>query len=335
MEFPRRAVTAERALALAALAAAFGAAWAEGGAPLARARREHRPWLAWVETRAPGDDGAPALCLAAYDPDARRLRLLHVPGDAKLADRLTVARAYAAALKADGDPAGAARAAEDLAEKRLRELSPEAVPAVSGRLAEETPALDEDDEPAAEAAVALKASARSPRAWARRLRAAWAGLRSGDRAALDPLLFAFELRGLPRENIEAARLPDDAAAPALLGRLFASEPPPGDGRATTAEVLNGTSAAGLASRAAKMLRLKGVDVLGIGAARARARTLVYDRVGDFRRAALVRAGLDCPTARAVTRVDAARAVDVSVVLGADCVGASSGEDARRPQGNEL
>jgi hypothetical protein len=328
MEFSRRVVIVERALAFAALAAALGAAWAEGGAPLARARREHRPWLAWVEARTPDDAAAPAFLLAWYDPDARRLKLLHVPSDDKLAPGLSVERAYRDALKVDGSPAAAVRATEDLCERKLRELSTESIPLVAGRLFTRTPALADGDEPAAEAAAALRASARSPRDWTRRLRAAWSGLGRGDRAALDPLLFSFELRRIPRESVAAARLPDDAAAPALLGRLFACEPPTEHGRPTTAEVLNGTSATGLASSAEKMLRLKGVDVLGTGAARARARTMVYDRVGDFRRAATVRADLDCSSARAVTRVDAARAVDVSVELGSDCEGAEPGRGSR-------
>ncbi|NNN07346.1 MAG: LytR C-terminal domain-containing protein [Elusimicrobia bacterium] len=318
MEFPRRAVNAERALALLALAAALGAAWAEAGAPLARARREGRPWLAWVSMLPVDDGGAPNILLARYDPNARRLLLLHVPGTTRVDRRRDLDGVYRDALKADGDSAGAARAAEDMAERELRTLSPEAIPAVTGRIEVKTGPLGPGDEPAAEAALALKAATRSPRAWARRLREAWAGLLRGGRPALDPLLLAFELRRVPAGNLEAARLPDDAQAPALLARLFSDARPADDGRATTAEVLNGTARTGLASRASKMLRLRGVDVLGTGRAAERARTAVYDRVGDFRRAALVRAALGCPTARAVTRPDATRAVDVSVELGEDC-----------------
>lgn len=319
----------ERGLAALALAAALVAAWAEAGAPLALRRNDGRPWLAWVAARAPGGDGMPALLLADYDPAARRLSLLHVPGTAKLEPRRTVERAYLDALGAGGGD-DAVRAAEDLAEARLRALSPEVIPAVSGRLSVELPRLDDEDEPAAEVALALKSAARSPREWARLAAAAARGLLRGDRAALDPLLFALELRRTPIENLEAARLPDDALAPDLLGRFFASAPPPDDGRATTVEILNATAVARLASRAEKMLRLRGVDVLAVGAARARARTLVYDRVGVFRRAALVRAALDCPTARAVTRVDPARAVDVSVELGSDCAAAAGPDGDRRP-----
>jgi hypothetical protein len=55
-----------------------------------------------------------------------------------------------------------------------------------------------------------------------------------------------------------------------------------------------------------------------GAARPRARTAVFDRTGDFERAARVRAALGCPAAIAATRIDALRGVDVSVELGDDC-----------------
>jgi hypothetical protein len=105
---------------------------------------------------------------------------------------------------------------------------------------------------------------------------------------------------------------------------------PDDGRATAAEVLNGTGVDGLASRVAKMLRFQGVDVLGIGDSRPRARTLVFDRVGDFRRAERVLEALGCPDARAVTRMDATRAVDASVLLGADCADEFGPADPREP-----
>jgi hypothetical protein len=84
------------------------------------------------------------------------------------------------------------------------------------------------------------------------------------------------------------------------------------------EVLNGTDAAGLAAQAAKVLRSKGVDVMSLGKGRPRLRTVVYDRTGDFVRAARVRKALGCPTAITATRIDALRGVDASVELGADC-----------------
>ncbi|MDE2491708.1 MAG: LytR C-terminal domain-containing protein, partial [Elusimicrobia bacterium] len=118
-----------------------------------------------------------------------------------------------------------------------------------------------------------------------------------------------------------ARLPDPALAPTLLGRLLTDREPPRAGRPIDAEVLNGTGVQGLAARAAKMLRLRGVDVLTVGSTSARRRTLVYDRLGDFRDAARVLAALGCRDARAATRQDPTRVVDVSVLLGDDCAGA--------------
>jgi methyl coenzyme M reductase alpha subunit len=58
--------------------------------------------------------------------------------------------------------------------------------------------------------------------------------------------------------------------------------------------------------------------MSLGQTRPRLRTVVYDRTGDFDRAARVRAALGCPTAIATTRIDALRGVDASVELGGDC-----------------
>lgn len=320
----------ERVLAAAMLAAALGAAWAESGSVLAARVRDGGLWPAWVEARESGRASVPSFHLALYDARTRRLSLLHVPGDLKLDKKRTLERAYLEALKASDDPAAAARAAEDLAEARLRELSPEPIPAVSARLRVETAPLAPEEEPSIAAALALKARGRRPRAWLALAHSAWRGLRSGDRSAADPLLFALELRRAPLEGIAPARLPDEAQAPALLGRLLGAGAPDDASRATTAEVLNAAGVPGLATRAAKMLRLKGVDVLTTGSSRARERTLVFDRVGDFRRAARLLDDLDCPTARAATRVDASRAVDVTVELGADCAGTFGPGDGREP-----
>ncbi len=329
MEFPRRPLIVERALAAILLAAALGAAWAERGAPLAAAVRDGRPWLAWVSARESGRPAAPALSLAIYDPVARRLTLLHVPGETKLEGRRTLERAFLEALRTTGSPDDAARAAEDLAETRLRALSPEPIPPVSARLAVEIAPLAAEDEASVETARALKARARRPRAWLSLMRGAARGLLAGDRGALEPILFALELRRVRLEDLQPARLPDDALAPELLGRLL-SAPGSGDGRATTVEVLNGAGAPGLASRASKILRSKGVDVLTTAGAGPRARTLVYDRVGDFRRAESIRSVLGCPAARAATRIDPSRAVDVSIALGSDCAGAFGSGEGREP-----
>jgi hypothetical protein len=330
MEFSRRAVNVERLLAAAALAAALGAAWAESGSGLAARVRDGRPWPLWIEARERGRATPPTFHFAVYDPVARRLSVVHVPGELKLEARRTLERAYLDALKASADPDAAARAAEDLAEGRLRELSPEPVPPASTRVVVEIAPLAAEDEPALSAALALKERGRRPRAWLALAREAVRGLRRRDPAALDSFFFALELRRAPLENLEPARLPEDAQAPPLLGKILRAEPREADARATTVEVLNGAGASGLATRAKKMLRLKGVDVQTTGGAAPRARTLVYDRTGDFQRARGVVAALGCPTARAFTRVDLARAVDASVELGEDCAGAFGTGESREP-----
>ncbi len=320
----------ERVLAAALLAAALAAAWAESGSTLAARVREGRPWLSWVEARERGEAATPSFQLAVYDPVRRRLTLIHVPGGLKLDGRRTLERGYLEALKAAGDPVDAARAAEDMAEARLRELSPEPLPDASLRLEVSIAPLDADQEASVETARELKARERRPRFWLAAARGAARGLLSGDRAALDPLLLALELRRVRWEDLRAVRLPDDGEAPALLGRLLQTDERPDNGRASTVEILNGAGTPGLASRTAKMLRFKGVDVLTTGSAPPRTRTLVYDRVGEYARAEKLRLALDCPSARAVTRLDPSRAVDVSVVLGGDCAGAFRPGDDKDP-----
>ena len=328
MEYPRRALIVQRILAAALLAAALGTAWAESGSSFAGRARDGRPWLAWVEARERGRAAAPSLHLALYDGTRRRLALLHVPGELKLEGRRTLERGYLEALKETGDPDSAARAAEDLAERRLRELSPEPIPEISARLVVEIAPTAPEDEPAVETARALKARGRRLRTWVALARRAGRGLIAGDRTAVDPLLFALELRRAPVENLEPARLPVDDLAPALLGGFLSAEERPNDGRPATVEVLNGAGTPGLASRAVKVLRSKGVDVLTTGSAPSRARTLVYDRVGDFARAEKARRALGCRSARSVTRLDPSRAVDVSIELGGDCAGTFGPGDSR-------
>ena len=330
MEYPRRALIVQRVLAAALLAAALGTAWAENGSTFAGRVRDGRLWLAWVEARERGGAASPSLHLAIYEPTRRRLALLHVPGDLKLGGRRTLERAYLEALKETGDPDASARAAEDLAEARLRELSPEPIPEISSRLAVEIAPAAPEDEPSVETVLELKARGRNPRTWVALARRAGRAFAAGDRSGLDPLLFALELRRASIEELQPARLPADDLAPSLLGRLLAAEKLPDDGRASIVEVLNGAGAPGLASRAAKVLRSKGVDVLTTGSAASRARTLVYDRVGDFSRAEKARAALGCRSARSVTRLDPSRAVDVSIALGADCAGTFGPGDVREP-----
>lgn len=326
MEFSRAALNVQRGLALVLLAVVLGVAAVERASPLAERLRSAHPWPFWLEVREPGSSAAPEFQLGIYHPLRRVLVLIRIPGAARLKDsvgvpRLTVARAYRDALRASADAESAARAVEDLAQVRLSALSLEPIRwDGAGRLSLELEPDAEFDEPAAAAAAALKARGRSPRALWRLLRGAAAGLLSGDRSAGDALLLALELRRVPLERLQPALLPDDADAPVFLARAFALRPEAGgEDKAIVVEVFNATSVAGLAAQAAKVLRSEGMDAMVMGQApQPRSRTVVYDRLGDFNRAALVRAALGCPTAIAATRIDALRGVDVSVELGGDC-----------------
>ena len=320
MEFPRTALNIQRGLALLMLALVLGVAIVERGSPLASRVRSNSPWPFWLSVREPGRAAA-ALHLGVYNPLRRTLVLILIPEATKLQGKLTAARVYVDALRATDDASSAARAVVDLAQIKISALSLEPISwEGAGRLDLELEADEEDDEPAVAAARVLKARGRSPRALWSLARHAAAGLSHGDRAAADALLLALELRLTPLEGLEPAVLPEDDAAPAFLARAFTSQPEPrNDEKAIVVEVLNGTSAAGLAAQAAKILRLQGMDAMVMGQTpRPRSRTVIYDRIGDFDRAARVRAALGCPTAIAMTRIDALRGVDASVELGGDC-----------------
>ncbi|MBI2386076.1 MAG: LytR C-terminal domain-containing protein [Elusimicrobia bacterium] len=321
MELPRAALNAQRALALVLLAAVLGVAAVESRSPFAARLRADAPWPFWLAVREPGRTSPPALHLGVFHPVRGVLVLIHVPEATRLQGKLTAARAYLDALRATGDAAAAARAVEDLAQIRFSELSLEPVRwDGAGRLSLELAPGDEEEEPAVAAARALKARGRSPRALWPLARRALDGLLKGDKAAADALLLTLELRRVPLERLQPASLPDDAAAPGFLARAFASRLEPRDEEKTVVvEVLNGTDVPGLAAQAAKVLRLSEMDAMVMGQTpRPRSRTVVYDRIGDFERAARVRAALGCPTAIAATRIDPLRGVDASVELGGDC-----------------
>ena len=302
------------------LTTVLGMAVIERGSPFAAKLRASSPWPFWLSVREPGRADAPKLHLGVYNPLRRALILIRIPETTKLEGKLTVARAYVDALRATDDESSASRAIEDLSQIKISALSLEPISwEGAGRLALELEHDKEDDEPAATAARALKARARSPHALWSLARNSLSGLLHGNKAAADPLLLTLELRRTSLESLEPALLPDDAASPGFLARAFAAKPEArNDEKAIVVEVLNGTDAPGLAAQAAKILRSKGVDVMSLGQARPRLRTAVYDRTGDFDRAARVRAALGCPTAIATTRIDALRGVDASVELGGDC-----------------
>lgn len=322
MEFPRSALIVQRLLAVLMLTAALAAAFVERGSPLASRTRAGRPWPFWLRVREPGAAAPPEFHLGVYDPVRRSLVLIHVPGTTRLQGKLTAARAYVDALRASGEEDAAGRAVEDLAQERISALSLEPVSwEGAGRVSLDLAADEDGDEPSVAAARELKARGRSPRALAALAKAAWSGLRAGDKTAADAFLLSLEMRRVPLENLEPALLPADPEAPAYLGRALSPRTPraAGEERPVVVEVLNGTDSPGLAAQASKVLVSRGVDVIAKGPApRPRLRTVVYDRTGDFENAARVRAALGCQTAIAATRIDPLRGVDASVELGGDC-----------------
>lgn len=321
MEIPKGALILQRALAVLMLGLALALSWVERGSPLAGAIREGRPWTAWIDARTDRPGTPVALFWAVYDPVRRTLAVTYLPEDwVAVPPKKTLGRARAEALKASGELAASARAVEALAAERLAALSPEPFDrGAAGRLSLALTGLDEESEPPLAAGRALKSAVRSPRAWLTAVKAALSGLRRGERDAADALLLAFELRRVPLEAVRPAWLPADADAPAYLARALAPPPAAEDGRAPSVEVLNAADEPGLAGRAAKMMRSRGVDaVSAASASRPRARTIVYDRTGDFARAERVLRALGCREAAVVTRVDHSRVVDASVELGPDC-----------------
>ena len=122
-----------------------------------------------------------------------------------------------------------------------------------------------------------------------------------------------------------------AAAVALLRRPGSPQPehastaarPPAelawsvpDGQETAVvEVMNGTDHRGLARVAARLLRSRGIDVVGYDNTDSVARTTLLVRRGDDRRARTVARALGIGLIRSAP--DSTRHVDVTVVLGED------------------
>jgi len=92
-------------------------------------------------------------------------------------------------------------------------------------------------------------------------------------------------------------------------------PIPDGGRTATVEVLNGTTRAGLARSATRLLRAKGVDVVGYGNADSTGTTTLLVRRGDDARARLVARALGLGAIRA--QPDSSLRLDVTVILGDD------------------
>lgn len=307
MEFPEKSVTVERALTAAVFAAVLAVVWVESRSTAAACVRAGKPWATVVAFEAELD--APKLYLALFHPGKHTADLVYIPDSTKLSDGRKLSAVRDDALANDADSASAAKDEEDAAHELL------------------APLLKLDEEGGADRCVYAKVPrpaetdpALQGAAWLRRLplRLLGTGARADFRRS-DRLVAAAELARLGPGELRPAWLPEDEdARRAFLGRLGAETPlPPVDH--PTVEVLNASGKRGLAQDATKILRSGGADVMSSSNAPERAgRTIVYDRSGDFGNALLVKRLLGCRQAEAVSRPEAKRLVDVTVVLADDC-----------------
>lgn len=223
----------------------------------------------------------PRLFFCAYDPARRALNATYVPGDA------------------DRD-----------AEKLIKA----ALPLLDSPQAEDAPLFAfaaPADFPQGEPPAAFKAWAAENLSGLLFWKNFFSAVRGG--AALprfDLALLALELHGVPPAGIRPTWLSAEKAS--------ASAAEPSESRPITAEVFNASGQKGVASRATKILRSKGLDVVYSGNAAVQPRTMIYDRTGRLENASRAAEMLDCPAAQAVTQVDLKKLVDVTVVLAADC-----------------
>ena len=305
-----------RALAAVCLAAVASLAWLEWRSCLAQTLRAGRPLLAWVALAAPGTERPPALCLAVYQPLRRTLDLVAIPGSTKTPDNRTLDARYAEARRGGADPAAATRALAEAAAQTLAPMIPSWSDWPGLLLWRGTQPAAEDEPPLVAARWLLRRS--GPRLWSEMLRA-MPGVCGPAGRPWDRLLLVLELQRLRPDSIRPAWLPPEDQAQAFFADRLDARPPALPGERPTVEVLNASRAPGVASRAKNLLRLRGADVMVVANAdAAQERTLVIDRLGRFANAVDVRRMLGCPAARAVTRIDLKRLVDVTVILAEDC-----------------
>ncbi|MBI3292225.1 MAG: LytR C-terminal domain-containing protein [Elusimicrobia bacterium] len=180
--------------------------------------------------------------------------------------------------------------------------------------------------------------------WFLRLARSWPVVRRGgitNGTLWDLAHFVLEARGLNGSNIRFFQLPgrwmkgrwypNPPLIPQTMEALFgmvptpsaaSTQPPAGQlpvhRQATTVEVWNASTQARLAYEVTLRLRSYGFDVVTFGNYSTRQhRTLVIDRIGNVWTAHTVARLLQATDADVVTRVDTARLVDISVILGED------------------
>jgi LCP family protein required for cell wall assembly len=145
----------------------------------------------------------------------------------------------------------------------------------------------------------------------------------------DILVCLLEARHFSQKNLRLAQLPgasagnywkiDQENTQGLLEKIF---PENGDGIVSQGpqikvEVWNASGRPRVAEKVAWLLRKQGFDVMDYGNfATRQKKTLIKDLTGNLRAAQKISECLDC--GEVVTRYDAKRLIDVSVILGEDC-----------------
>ncbi len=136
---------------------------------------------------------------------------------------------------------------------------------------------------------------------------------------LDRFLWRMKTRALKFGQADIISLSGNPQSDQELTAKLLYPPKTDSAHAAVAEIMNASQTPGLASKAEKVLRLNGVDVVGVGnSADTFSQTVVYDRTGNPGAAWRVLDALGCPRAREETLVDSKDLVDVSVFLAADC-----------------
>ncbi|MFA6031184.1 MAG: LytR C-terminal domain-containing protein [Elusimicrobiota bacterium] len=302
--------------ALALLVPALAAALLELSSPFCAGLRAGRPSAGFVALRTAGSDPSapPALYAAVLGPSSRTLDLLELP-----ASTPAPGGTLASACRAAG-PRACARAMAGAARGFL-----DAQPGWAWRTP--PPFLLEIDLPSGAASDPFGAASRltsavsDPLFVARlplRLRALRAVRREG-LGRYDLLRLTLAAARLRPGGVALARLVDPRLAPTLLAGVAARLEGRSLAEATlTVEVLNGSDSGGVALRATKILRWRGIDVVHFGnAPTMEPRVRVVVRSGRSEAAAEVLDALGCPDAEVLTELEPEPRAAVSLVIGQD------------------
>lgn len=302
--------------ALALLLPALAAAVLELSSPFCAQLRAGRPAAGLVALRTAGSDpsSSPALYAAVFGPASRTLDLLELPASTPVPGGTLASACRAAGPRAcAGAMAEAARGFLDGQPGWAWRTPP--------------PFLLEIDLPPGAAsdpfaaATRLTAAVSDPLFVARlplRLRTLRAIRRQG-LGRYDLLRLLLAGARLRPGGVALARLSDSRLAPSMLAGIAARL----EGRALaeaplTVEVLNASASGGVALRATKILRWRGIDVVHFGnAPTEEPRVRVVVRSGRSEAAAEVLDALGCPDAEVLTELEPEPRAALSLVVGDD------------------